>query len=72
MDLAVEEFVLGDVDDGNRDGTGSARFNGVVGPDDPDPRDGVEGERSWASGGEIVHGGYWEGVRLNQGRQRNF
>ena len=54
--LEVEEFALGDVGDGDRDGTDSVRFNGVVGPDDSELRDGVEGEGSWASGGEIVHG----------------
>ena len=54
--LLEAEFALGDVDDGDRDGTGSACFNGVVGRDDLELRDGVEGEGSWASGGEIVHG----------------
>ena len=46
-DLRLEvEFALGDVDDGDRNGTGNVRFNGVVGPDDLELRDGVEGEGS--------------------------
>ena len=63
---------LGDVDHGDRNGTGNACSNGVVDPDGLELRDGVESEGSWASGGELVHGRYCEGVRLNRGRERNF
>ena len=80
--VAVECIVVGDVaGDGNGDGTdvicvdtsgighglsGAAESGGM------EPRDGVKGESPRAGSGEIIHGGYCEGVRLNRSRERSF
>ena len=73
IDALLEvEFALEDVvGDGDGDGTGviyvgiGDGLNSVVNSDDLEARDGLEGESPRASGGEIVHGGYCEGVQLD-------
>ena len=72
------ELTLGEVvGDGDGDGTGVVDvdigygLNGAVEPDDLELRDGLEGVSPGARGGEIVRGGYCEGIRLNRGRKRN-
>lgn len=79
--LLEVEFALGDVGDGDGDGMGVVNvdaggigggLNGVADTDDLETRDGLEGESSPAGSGEIVQGGYCEGVRLSRGQECNF
>ena len=69
--LIEVEWGHGDVGDGDGGGTGIGDVqangigggpNSVVEPNDLETRDGLEGEGPRSGGGEIVHGGYCEGV----------
>ena len=70
--LAVDCSALFEVAFTLGDAVGGGGLGRSVEPGGLEPRDRVEGEGSRSGGGKIVHGGHYQGIQLDRGRDRSF